>query len=224
MKKILLIVALLLGLAGAGAGYYLFVMKPEQDAKLASAKKAPDQPEPLRTREGSGLIVIEQEKFVSDYYVNDDKVAIRNQPDDKQFAERWVYKGDHLKLLEMRDGWGRVSNYYVVNEGEPEIAEWVSMSALSLQQPVITRQERDETLSGYIFKSDDFKIYRDIFIKVTDQLLMNKSCEPEDFDELQGWVKSTKFSNRNVYFIYCGGLKIQNKIYLDANSGEIFYQ
>jgi hypothetical protein len=222
MKKILLIVALLLGLAGAGAGYYLFVMKPQQDAELVKDEKAP-MPEPVKMKEGSGLIVIDQQKFVSDYYVNDDKVAIRIQPDENQYAERWVYKGDHLKLLEIKEGWGRVSSYYVVNEGEPEIAEWVPMSALSLQQPVITRQERDETISGYIFKSDDFKLYRDIFIKITDQLLMDKSCEPEDFDELQGWVRSTRFPDRNVYFIYCGGLKINNKIYLDANSGEIFY-
>jgi hypothetical protein len=54
--------------------------------------------------------------------------------------------------------------------------------------------------------------------------LKEKTCTPEDFEETQGWVKSTTFQDRSAYFVYCGGLKQANKIYIDVKSGEIFYR
>ncbi len=36
MKKLLMVLLLVLGLACAGGGYYIFVLKPEQDAKKTS--------------------------------------------------------------------------------------------------------------------------------------------------------------------------------------------
>ena len=39
MKKILMFVVLLLGLACAGGGYYIFYLKPQQDAEAKQKKE-----------------------------------------------------------------------------------------------------------------------------------------------------------------------------------------
>ena len=61
------------------------------------------------------------------------------------------------------------------------------------------------------------------FVQKTDELLKNETCVPEDFEELGGWVKSLKYQEREVYFVYCGGRKLANKIYFDTQSKEVFY-
>lgn len=54
------------------------------------------------------------------------------------------------------------------------MAEWVPMEALLEVAPTITKEERVETVSSYIEKSDDFKQHFEMFVKKTDQLLKEK--------------------------------------------------
>jgi hypothetical protein len=54
-------------------------------------------------------------------------------------------------------------------------------------------------------------------------LIKEKICTPEDFEEVQGWMRSINYQERNVYFVYCGGLRVSDKIYFDVDSGEMFY-
>ncbi len=225
MKKIIMLVLFLLGVGGAGAGYYLFVMKPEREA-LEAANKAE-----LERLKPKPIMELKQEqpkvtapKPITDYYVNPDKLAVRNAPNSEAFIEGFVYRGDKLHILEQKSGWGRVTPYYVYEEGAEETAEWVPMASLLEVAPTITRQERLETVSQYVEKSDDFKQFFEMFTHKADELLKQGICSPEDFEELGGWVRSNRFEGRDVYFVYCGGLKQQNKVYLDAHSGEIFYQ
>lgn len=156
--------------------------------------------------------------------MNEHKLPVRNERSDDAYPVRYLYKGNQVIVLEQKEGWGRISRYFVYEEGGPEVAEWVSMQGLSETRPVISKAEKEEILTAYINKSDDLKLYQEKFIQVTGKLIDEKICTPEDFDELKGWVRSVKYKNRNVYFIYCGGLKVADKIYLDVNSGEIFYQ
>ncbi|MDC0609439.1 hypothetical protein OAP63_01780 [Vibrio sp.] len=220
MKKILLIVILLLGLGGAGAGYYLFFMKPAQETEVAKMKDdtkdskdtgseaQPNQPAPF---------------LVKDYYAKERKVAVRNGPGESFLPERYLYIGDGVTVMEEKDGWGRISGYYVYKQGGKEMAEWVKMAHLAHVKPVINEQEQEEIISSYIHASDDFKDYREKFIHVTEKLLTEKICEPEDFEELKGWMKSLNYPDRNVYFVYCGGLNVSDKVYFDVDSEEVFY-
>ncbi len=224
MKKILLVVILLLGLGGAAAGYYLFFMKPQAETEVA--KMTDDSKDKSKnTVNDSGKEVSKPVPFlVKDYYVNERKVAVRNGPGDTFIPERYVYIGDSVRVLARQDGWGRISNFYVYKEGGEEMAEWVKMTELSHLKPVISPVEHDDIVSSYISRSDDFKAYQEKFIKVTSQLLQEKICEPQDFEELHGWMRSLNYPDRNVYFIYCGGLNVSDKVYYDVDSEEIFYK
>ncbi|EGA65371.1 hypothetical protein L1D54_13850 [Vibrio brasiliensis] len=223
MKKVIMVVLLLVGIACAGGGYYIFYYKPQQDALALEALEKEEQPvTPLPIVEEEEEIVIAAP--VTDYYVSPPKLGVREFPDFDAFVESVVYRGDKLHILEKKDGWGRISPYYVYEEGGPEVAEWVPMEALLEVAPTISKQERVETVSQYIEDSDDFKQHFEMFIKTTDQLLQEGTCTPEDFEETKGWIRSVTFDDRNAYFVYCGGLKQANKIYLDVLTGKTFYR
>lgn len=222
MKKLIMVVVLLLGLACAGGGYYIFYLKPQQEAELLAQQETPtEMPEPsIEDRKP----VKETKPPVTDYYVSPQRLGVREKPDKDAFIESVLYRGDKLHVFEKKDGWGRVSRYYVYEEGGEEVAEWVPLDALLEVPPTISKEERMETVSSYIEKSDDFKRYFDVFVAKTDQLLKEKTCRPSDFEETKGWMRSVTFKDRDVYFVYCGGLKQANKVYLDVGSGEIFYR
>ncbi|MDW6004567.1 SH3 domain-containing protein [Vibrio mangrovi] len=222
MKKLLMILILLLGIGGAGVGYYLFYMKPAEDATKQDSEKGKNKPV-LADPSGGTSQGVTAVKVNTHFYVNEHKLAVRNAPDPESFPVRYLYKGDPVTVLEQKQGWGRISGYFVYQQGDPEIAEWVAMDSLSEQLPVISKEEREEILMSYIDESDDLLTYKDKFLKITGQLIDEKMCSPEDFDELKGWVRSIRYQERHVYFIYCGGIKSVDKIYFDVDSGEIFY-
>ncbi|USD35216.1 MULTISPECIES: hypothetical protein [Vibrio] len=222
MKKIIMVVLLLLGIACAGGGYYIFYLKPQQDAEAAAAMmEANKEPPPPPVKEEKAP---PPKPEVTDFYVSPAKLGVREYPQYEAFVESVVYRGDKLHILEKKNGWGRISPYYVYEEGGEEVAEWVPMEALLEVAPTITKEERVETVSSYIEESDDFKLHFEMFVQKTDQLLKEKTCVPEDFEETSGWIRSLTFEQRDVYFVYCGGIKQANKVYLDVQSGEIFYR
>ncbi|MCG9595878.1 hypothetical protein L1D15_03985 [Vibrio sp. Isolate25] len=222
MKKIIMVVLLLLGIACAGGGYYIFYLKPQQDAEAAAAMmEANKEPPPPPVKEEKAP---PPKPEVTDFYVSPAKLGVREYPQYEAFVESVVYRGDKLHILEKKNGWGRISPYYVYEEGGEEVAEWVPMEALLEVAPTITKEERVETVSSYIEESDDFKLHFEMFVQKTDQLLKEKTCVPEDFEETSGWIRSLTFEQRDVYFVYCGGIKQANKVYLDVQTGEIFYR
>ncbi|MEL7292276.1 MAG: hypothetical protein AAGJ78_14400 [Pseudomonadota bacterium] len=222
MKKVIMAVLLLLGIACAGGGYYIFYYKPQQDALAMQQAEEEEPVVPLPIVKDEPEPAPEPPK--TDYYVNPDKLGVREAPNYDAFIESVVYRGDKLHILEKKDGWGRISAYFVYEEGGPEVAEWVPMDALLEVPPTITKEERVETLSEYIENSDDFKQHFEMFIKTTDQLLKDGTCTPLDFEETKGWIRSVTFSEQDAYFVYCGGLKQANKIYLNVRTGQVFYR
>ncbi|MDA0148151.1 hypothetical protein [Vibrio sp. LaRot3] len=220
MKKVLMVVLLLVGIALAGGGYYIFYYKPNQDAQQVEKEPEPVA-KPVQT---APIPVPEPVPEKTDYYVSPEKLGVREAPTYDAFVESVHYRGDKLHVLEKRDGWGRISPYYVYQENGPEVAEWVPMDALLEVPPTITKQQRIETISKYIEGSDDFKQYFDVFIKTTDDLIKEGICIPLDFEELNGWVRSVTYKDEEVYFVYCGGYKQANKIYLNVQTGKIFYR
>ncbi|WP_045423657.1 SH3 domain-containing protein [Vibrio jasicida] len=222
MKKALIALVILLLLGGAGAGYYFFFMQkdePVAEAPLKPEKEVGPKEEPKPIMD---LEVLAPE--VTEYYVTERRINVYNKPDNQSLIVDALYKGEKVSVLEKADGWFRLSDYIVYEEGGEETAEWVDAKGLSDSQPVIKEQERLEILDSYLQKSDDLKVHLDIFRNKTQQLLDDETCAPSDFEELGGWVRSVTYKKRNVYFIYCGGLEQENKIYLNVDKGEIFYR
>lgn len=222
MKKLLMVVFLLLGLAGAGVGYYLFYYKPQQE--LANkASNVEEQTDKTEQEKPPTQTIADLKPENMEFYIDVEKLGIREAASMDAFVDRYLYKGDKIRLLEKKNGWGRVSAYFVYEQGGPEVAEWIPLEGLVEQAPVISPEERKKTIQNYIAGSDDLVQYEEMFLMTTDKLLNDGSCTPVDFEELGGWVRSTKYSDRDVYFIYCGGMKLADKIYLDVRTGEVFY-
>lgn len=70
--------------------------------------------------------------------------------------------------------------------------------------------------------SDDYQIHKDIFAKTASKLIVSGRCTEDDFMELGGWLKSTNYKSKPIYFTYCGGFTLKNKIYLNTSSRSLF--
>lgn len=222
MKKALIALAILLLLGGAGAGYYFFFM--QKDEPVVEQKPEPEQPSEPEEKPKPIMDLEAPAPEITEYYVTERRINVYNKPERQALIVDSLYKGEKVSVLEKADGWFRLSDYIVYEEGGEETAEWVDSKGLSDAEPVIKEQERLEILDGYLQKSDDLKTHLDMFRNKTQQLLDDETCDPSDFEELGGWVRSVTYKTRNVYFIYCGGLEQENKIYLDVDKGEIFYR
>ncbi len=220
MKKALIALAILLLLGGAGAGYYFFFMQKDEPV----VEPEPEQPSEPEEKPKPIMDLEAPAPEITEYYVTERRINVYNKPERQALIVDTLYKGEKVSVLEKADGWFRLSDYIVYEEGGEETAEWVDSKGLSDAEPVIKEQERLEILDGYLQKSDDLKTHLDMFRNKTQQLLDDDTCDPSDFEELGGWVRSVTYKKRNVYFIYCGGLEQENKIYLDVDKGEIFYR
>ncbi|CAH6935283.1 SH3 domain-containing protein [Vibrio chagasii] len=221
MKKALIALLVLLVLGGGGTAYYFFVMKedPTPPEKVDEpVVETIEQPE----ADLKPIMELKPEPEQTEFYVSDRKLKVVEQPEVDGLITDYLYKGEKVEVLEKQGDWGRISDYIVLKEGGSQTAEWVSMSGLSNDEVIISEKENKEILDSYLVKSDDLKLYQETFRNSVAKLISEGECEPDDFEELGGWVKSVRYKDRNVYFIYCGGLSLENKIYLDVNTNEIF--
>ncbi|MDA0154276.1 SH3 domain-containing protein [Vibrio sp. Makdt] len=221
MKKALIALLVLLVLGGGGTAYYFFVMKedPTPPEKVDEpVVETIEQPE----ADLKPIIELKPEPEQTEFYVSDRKLKVVEQPEVDGLITDYLYKGEKVEVLEKQGDWGRISDYIVLKEGGSQTAEWVSMSGLSNDEVIISEKENKEILDSYLVKSDDLKLYQETFRNSVAKLISEGECEPGDFEELGGWVKSVRYKDRDVYFIYCGGLSLEKKIYLDVNTNEIF--
>ncbi|CAH6864482.1 conserved hypothetical protein [Vibrio chagasii] len=221
MKKALIALLVLLVLGGGGTAYYFFVMKedPTPPEKVEEpVVETIEQPE----ADLKPIMELKPEPEQTEFYVSDRKLKVVEQPEVDGLITDYLYKGEKVEVLEKQGDWGRISDYIVLKEGGSQTAEWVSMSGLSNDEVIISEKENKEILDSYLVKSDDLKLYQETFRNSVAKLISEGECEPGDFEELGGWVKSVRYKDRDVYFIYCGGLSLENKIYLDVNTNEIF--
>ncbi|MBE8565568.1 SH3 domain-containing protein [Vibrio sp. OPT20] len=220
MKKALIALLVLL-ILGGGAAYYFLVMNkdpiPPEKMEEPAAEVAQQSDSEL-----APIMDLQPELEQTEFYVLDRKLEVVEQPEIDGLITDYLYKGEKVEVLEKQGEWARISDYIVLKEGGPQTAEWVSMSGLSNDEVIISEKESIEILDSYLVKSDDLKIHKETFRNTVAELISDGECDPSDFEELGGWVKSVKYSDRDVYFIYCGGLSLENKIYLDVNTNEIF--
>ncbi len=220
MKKALIALLVLL-ILGGGAAYYFLVMNkdpiPPEKMEEPAAEVAQQSDSDL-----APIMDLQPEPEQTEFYVLDRKLKVVEQPEIDGLITDYLYKGEKVEVLEKQGEWARISDYIVLKEGGPQTAEWVSMSGLSNDEVIISEKESLEILDSYLVKSDDLKLHKETFRNTVAELISDGECDPSDFEELGGWVKSVKYSDRDVYFIYCSGLSLENKIYLDVNTNEIF--
>ena len=99
-----------------------------------------------------------------------------------------------------------------------KFSEWVKLSDLSSERPSDENASGDDTL---IKGSDDYRIYKKEFSSAARKLINEGVCTESDFKEIGGWMASSN-KGENIYFTYCGGMTLSNRIYLDVKSGKTF--
>jgi len=152
-----------------------------------------------------------------------------------------LFHREAVRVHEERDGWVRVTRPYgamcvngkigIVDTGEAActeangveagmMAEWVSAAYLSAARPgdPAAGAQGRETL---VAASDDYAARRTAFLTAAETLIASDRCTEADFRENGGFTKSTN-GGAAVYFVYCGGTTVRNRLYLDADTGEIY--
>jgi len=102
-----------------------------------------------------------------------------------------------------------------------EAAPQVILPQPELPEPeiIIDDTSMNDVLLETIAKSDDFKRYESTFTSVSQRLFKDGTCQLKDFKRSNGWME---ISDGELYFIYCGKIKKQNKIFLNVITGETF--
>lgn len=70
--------------------------------------------------------------------------------------------------------------------------------------------------------SDNYQEYKDVFARSARTLVSNGACDVSDFQNLGGWLKSINYRDKPVYFTYCRGMTLANRIYLDVSTESTF--
>ncbi len=173
-------------------------------------------------------------------WVTTDRTDRRTCPSTKCGVAGHLMFREGADILETKNGWSRITKAYsascdggkseYVKEGNNtctsangiqngKFAEWVQNKDLSPNRPEGPGQGAtgDHSL---VSDSDDYRLYKDQYAKAARQLINDGTCTEGDFKEMGGWMASTN-RGKGMYFTYCGGLALSNKVYLDANSGKI---
>jgi hypothetical protein len=175
-------------------------------------------------------------------WVTSDGLNRRTCPDVSCGIVGFLFFRESVTVLEEKSGWARVSKYYdascvnglsqYVDSGtaacvpsngivDGQFAEWVSMQYLSSMRPPdpAAGATGDYAL---VSGSDDYGRYKDVFARAAAQLISSKQCTGGDFEETGGWLRSTAHKDSPVYFTYCGGFTRENRLYLNAATGNLF--
>lgn len=163
-------------------------------------------------------------------------------PDDSCGIIGQLMKHEKVTMLEEKEGWARISIYYdagckngksvFISKGnrscatvngiyKGKMAEWVRIADLAHINP---EEQLPAPKAKYdlVRLSDDFEDHKDIFADTAQNLISSGRCTTEDFDKIGGWMSSSNYNNKPIYFIYCGGKSITNQVHLDVSSGRVW--
>lgn len=157
-----------------------------------------------------------------DYYVCANRLSVRLAPSTTASITNTLNRKQKVEVFEVKSGWARVSKYYngSVEGKSGKVARWVSAKYLTTTRPTdnFTNNTR---LEKAIKSSDNYSLYRNNFIKLSNKLIKRGRCNLADYKEMGGWLRSTTHKSKPIYFAYCGGLSINNKVYINAKTGQI---
>jgi len=147
-----------------------------------------------------------------------------------------------VNVLERKGQWARVTKPYdagceggrssYVDKGNADctadngitdgkFAEWVLAASLSPNRPADPAETALDA-ERLVAQSDDFTEHRAAFVRAANELSESGRCTAADFEEQGGWMKSSNHRDEPIYFTYCGGMTVANRIYLNAETGRIF--
>jgi hypothetical protein len=147
------------------------------------------------------------------YTVTATNLKVRIEPSVDAKVVRTLRQEQRVTVYETVSGWGRVSKYYDNHNKSGLVAEWASMEYLSSMKLA--------ALKRTLKKSDKYYLYKDVLYSTSKRLMDEGRCSIIDFQKLGGWLISTNYKTKDVYFMYCGGMSPKNKILLDAKSGDL---
>jgi len=143
-----------------------------------------------------------------------------------------LLQNDKVTVFEFQNGWARISDYKSEDGLSGNVARWVFAKFLIPTPPEktaklnqTTKEKTPTSKSPFltaIESSDDFSKYKDRFISTAEALIADKSCTLKEFEEMGGWWRSPNDIPEPVYFLYCGGMDPQNRIFLNAETGTTF--
>lgn len=177
----------------------------------------------------------------SNLWVSSDRATRHTCPSEKCGAAGVLMFREGVEVFERKGDWVRITKPYsascysgvseYVKSGNKactpsngivngQFAEWVNTKALTANRPADPAEGTegdDKLVSG----SDDYRRYGAQFRKAARELIDKGTCTASDFQETGGWMASTS-KGQSVYFTYCGGMTVANRIYLDAKTGRVF--
>lgn len=159
------------------------------------------------------------------YYVSVETTEERLAPSSNSKSTNVLRVRQAVEVLEVKGQWARVTKFYDgrVEGVSGQVARWVATKDLSPQRPPEEKAKLAEPdIAKLLTDSDDFARHGKAFIKASQGLVTSKQCSPQDFKSVGGWMKSTNFPNKPVYFTYCGGMTKENRLYLNVATGEVF--
>jgi hypothetical protein len=176
------------------------------------------------------------------WWVTSERLNRRTCPSETCGVVGQLFLREGVTIHESRAGWVRVSQTYdascvggrseYVDTGnaacdpangisDGQFAEWVSEDYLAETRPpdpAANALRLEKLVAG----SDDFARYRTVFAEAARSLITQRRCTERDFRDIGGWVKSTSHRNQPIYFTYCGGATVANRLYFNADTGEVF--
>lgn len=157
-----------------------------------------------------------------DYYVSANRLSVRLAPNSNAPITNTLNRKQKVQVFEVNNGWARVSKYYngVVEGSSGQFARWVSAPYLSSSKPT-DNYSSNTPLEKAIKGSDNYSLYRENFINLSQQLIDKGRCSIADYKEMGGWSRSSNHKPKPIYFTYCGGFSKNNKVYINAEKGKI---
>jgi len=166
------------------------------------------------------------------YVVSADTLNIRLAANTSAQIKGKLYRGQEVEVLEVSNGWARISRYYDgASEGlSGDVARWVFATHLSprpiTQPPAKPRVEIKVDVNSPVYQaiesSDDLTLHQGIFVQVSEELVNAGECKLSDFRDIGGWWRSAAHKPEPVYYTYCGGASNEDRIYLNTDTGRTF--
>lgn len=193
---------------------------------------------PANTAEKSAEVPADADRL----WVTTPRLERRTCPSQRCGVVGQLFFREAATVLERRGEWARITRSYdaaceggrsrYVDTGnaacapangitDGRFAEWVLAGSLSSNRPPDPAESAAQA-ERLVAQSDDFTEHRAAFVRAANELIEQGRCTPADFEEMGGWMKSSNHRAEPVYFTYCGGMTITNRIYLNAETGRIF--
>jgi predicted ribonuclease YlaK len=161
--------------------------------------------------------------FAQSMYVVSDDLDVRLSASSYGYKTSELLKAQKVDVYEVQNGWARISEYYDgLSEGSyKRVARWVKYDKLSHNKPIKEITNFKSPVANAIKESDDFEKYEKSFIEISEILIQKGICTIKDFNNEGGWTRSA-VKGKGVYFLYCGGYTLKNKVYFNAITGKSY--